>query len=60
MTNEQQAFYNTLTQTMTSPNDVNFTVIDANDPLSTKVSIGDDGRPPGLSASPGNHLIACG
>ncbi len=62
MTDEQQAFYNTMIEVISNKSDVSFTVVDGSDAMSQNISIADnghavDGAGTNYSALPGTHII---
>ena len=65
MNAEQQAFYNTMQETISHGTDVTFTAIDANDAMAQNVPIADNGHAvdaqgTNYSAQPGTHFIDVG
>jgi hypothetical protein len=65
MSAEQQAFYNTMNETISNAKDVSFTVVDKNDAMSQNITIADNGHAvdaagTNYSAVPGTHIIDVG
>ncbi len=58
MTDEQQAFYNTINETISNNKNVSFMVIDANDVISKNIMIGDNSY--AIAGNMNRHITAQG
>jgi RHS repeat-associated protein len=60
LTPEQKAFYDVMNEAITDPTDVKFEAVNAADPLSQNIFVGDNGTAVGITATPGKHTIDVG